>query len=194
MSDSQMDEFVAFGLRYDGPALDAHQIDVRDLAPALLGAADLFREFGRIYSPSAPPVAVTVKANTEGSFVVELHILYELTKQMMLSPDVVATATLGNLVTMTTGVIQYFRKRHRTPAITEEPIAPGLTRITFADGTTIDLTYEALMATRDPAVQQALSALVRPCGRSRRHRRSADCTRRRSGRRGAEERRCGVCS
>ena len=59
---------VAFELEYDGPALAAHEMDVRELAPALISTADLFQEMNRRLHPVAPPLAVTVRATSEGSF------------------------------------------------------------------------------------------------------------------------------
>jgi len=38
---------MKFRIVYDGPALDTHEMDVRDLAPALLSLSDALEEAGK---------------------------------------------------------------------------------------------------------------------------------------------------
>lgn len=64
-----MDEQVL--LKYDGPALDDHRMDVRDLAPALMGLADAMQAAGRIADQSAQ-VRLDIKASAEGSFEIQM--------------------------------------------------------------------------------------------------------------------------
>jgi hypothetical protein len=53
---------LVFDLQYDGPALQTHEMDVRDLAPALLATAELFQEMNRVAHPTDPEVSVNVGA------------------------------------------------------------------------------------------------------------------------------------
>ncbi|WP_282847213.1 hypothetical protein [Microbacterium oxydans] len=71
-----MDEQVL--LKYNGPALDDHRMDVRDLAPALMGLADAIQAAGKILDASAR-VRLDVKATYEGSFEIDmlLGVLHE---------------------------------------------------------------------------------------------------------------------
>ena len=63
-------------LTYDGPALQAHTMDVRTLAPALLAFGDLCEEVGRtLYGPQVN-TRVEVRASFRtGSFGVDLSVM-----------------------------------------------------------------------------------------------------------------------
>lgn len=81
---------LAFDLEYDGSALQAHEMDVRDLAPALLAAADLFQAVNEATRPTDPAVSVNVRALSEGSFLVQLKLVYDGTVAVLGSDDVQA--------------------------------------------------------------------------------------------------------
>ena len=64
-----MDEQVL--LKYDGPELKSHRMDVRDLAPALMGLADAMQVAGKLADPDSS-VRLDVKANNAGSFEIQM--------------------------------------------------------------------------------------------------------------------------
>ena len=68
-----------FDVSYDGPALATAEMAVRDLAPALLALGELFHDASRITYPERPPVALKIRATSEGSFVVDLILEAERT-------------------------------------------------------------------------------------------------------------------
>lgn len=64
---------MKFRIVYDGPALDAHEMDVRDLAPALLSLSDALEEAGRTIYGKERRISVKVNASFKaGSFGVDL--------------------------------------------------------------------------------------------------------------------------
>lgn len=64
-----------FRITYDGPALDTHEMDVRDLAPALLSLADACEAAGQALFGSKSKMVVNVKASFRtGSFGVDLTL------------------------------------------------------------------------------------------------------------------------
>lgn len=64
---------MKFRIVYDGPALDTHEMDVRDLAPALLSLSDVLEEAGRTIYGKKSHVSVKVNASFKaGSFGVDL--------------------------------------------------------------------------------------------------------------------------
>lgn len=64
---------MKFRIVYDGPALDNHEMDVRDLAPALLALSDVFEEAGKTLYGKKAVVNVKVNASFKaGSFGIEL--------------------------------------------------------------------------------------------------------------------------
>ena len=52
-------------IRYDGPALASHQMDINDLAPALLALGDLIRDCNRILNGKDTTVRVLINADLE---------------------------------------------------------------------------------------------------------------------------------
>lgn len=66
-----------FEIVYDGPALKSHEMDVRDLAPALMAISDLLDESNKIVSGEKTRVQVNVKGTFKsGSFGVDLSVLH----------------------------------------------------------------------------------------------------------------------
>ncbi|WP_313105303.1 hypothetical protein [Pseudescherichia vulneris] len=64
---------MKFRIVYDGPALDTHEMDVRDLAPALLSLSDALEEAGKTIYGKEKRISVKVNASFKaGSFGVDL--------------------------------------------------------------------------------------------------------------------------
>lgn len=65
-----------FYVRYDGPALSSNQMDVRELAPALLAIGKIIEEANNILNEGKTKVIVNVKAAFQkGSFGIELNVV-----------------------------------------------------------------------------------------------------------------------
>lgn len=79
-------------LRYDGPILDGHSIDVNDLAPALLALADLCKIANRKFNGDRASVNVLVNADLDQNcFELNLELaqtLYEHAKTILKNEDV----------------------------------------------------------------------------------------------------------
>ena len=162
-------ERLAFDLEYDGEALAAHEMDVRNLAPALLSAAALFRELNRLAHPGDPDVQVNIKATSEGSFLIQLALLYDHTVRVLASPQVeaqeTAVMTLTGLLTLLVTMIGLRKKRDRDGAPHQvDDVSPGEVRITWPDGTTLEVPAEAWRLLDDPRVARPLADMVRPVG------------------------------
>ena len=85
-----------FQIIYDGDALASGQMDVNDLAPALLAVGDLFQEANRIFNGQRAEVSVKVSSEFKrGSFGVNLELMQGLYQQIqgVLLNDPIKTAT-----------------------------------------------------------------------------------------------------
>ena len=82
-----------------------------DLAPALLSAADLFQSLNRLIHPTDREVQVNIMATEQGSFLVQLKILYDTYVSLGTNPGVVATEGLAGLVAVVVGMIRFLAKR-----------------------------------------------------------------------------------
>jgi len=74
-------EKTEFTLKYDGPALENHEMDVKDLAPALLSLGELLEEANRVFNGDKIKLAVKIKATQEGSVDVLLSVAQDILGQ-----------------------------------------------------------------------------------------------------------------
>jgi hypothetical protein len=160
---SVSDESVAFGLEYDGPALASHEMDVRDLASALLSTANLYQDLSRTRDPTAPGVGVNVHATSEGSFLVELRLVVAEVERAALG-----TPTVASLIGLLAGsgyLVDLFKKRRQGREISQTHQTDGNARLDFGDGTSLELPEWVLRAANVVSVQRNLEQMIRPLDR-----------------------------
>jgi hypothetical protein len=97
-----MSATVHFSIKYDGPALADHQMDVRELAPALIALSNLLEEANKAAYPDSNEVRVQVKGNFKGgSFGVDFIALQTISQQivtMLTGPQASAAANLSGIL------------------------------------------------------------------------------------------------
>src|SRR5439155_22077139 len=90
-----------FLLKYEGPALVDHTIDVTDLAPALLGLSELIDEANHVINSDRTSISLRSKATEPGCFQVEIHAAQTLTNaavDFLSRRDVIALVSLLTLL------------------------------------------------------------------------------------------------
>lgn len=88
-------------IAYDGPALREHAMDVRDLAPAMLGLGQLFDAANAILNGDNARVKVQVKATEPGCFQITFEVIQTLGEHLialLAGPNVTAAANLVGLL------------------------------------------------------------------------------------------------
>jgi hypothetical protein len=66
-------------IRYDGPALAGHEIDVQELAPALLALADMVQLTNRRFNGESSSMKVTVRADVKQQcFMLKIHLVQSI--------------------------------------------------------------------------------------------------------------------
>lgn len=70
-----------FQILYDGPALISHEMNVRDLAPALLSMAQILEDSNKLLNGDRVKVSVNLKATNEGSVEITLSVVQSLIDQ-----------------------------------------------------------------------------------------------------------------
>jgi hypothetical protein len=158
-------ESLDFDLEYDGPALVAHEMDVRDLAPALLNAAEMFRTVNRLIRPADPDVQINIRASREGSFLVELKLLYDHAVAVLTTPALEGVEGLTGLLAVVVGVIRFKIKRGESGSHESETRVDGMIRLLWPDGTVLEIPEESPRLADDPSVARPLSAMVQPVER-----------------------------
>lgn len=160
-----------FRITYDGEALRDGSMDVRDLAPALIAAADLVREANRVLNGDRTSVRVVVKSDfRRGSFGIDLTVVqsaWDQAKQILLGSDLKAASELLRLVGLggtSWGVIQIIRwLRGRRPERTT-PVNVDTIRIELGQET-LDVARDVVLLFNDPRVRDEASKIVQPLAR-----------------------------
>lgn len=99
---SVMTASVHFSIKYDGPALVTHEMDVRELAPALLALSTLLEEANRVVYPDSHEVRVNVKGSFQsGSFGIDFSVLQTVREQLVAiftGPEASAASNLFGII------------------------------------------------------------------------------------------------
>ena len=89
-------------IAYDGPALQAHEMDVRVLAPALLAFSDLFEEANAVLNGDRAKARLNVKGSFKtGSFGFELSVSQSLLQSLLdfgTKHEIISAVTLLSLL------------------------------------------------------------------------------------------------
>jgi hypothetical protein len=104
-------------VRYDGPILADHRMDIADLAPALLGLSELCKIANRKFNGDRAAVKVLIGTDVEHQcFQIDLHVvqtLWETTKGLLADSNVSSAKEflewLGLISTGVTGVVGFFK-------------------------------------------------------------------------------------
>ena len=156
---------------YDGEALKDHRIDVRDLAPALLGIGQLFEEANRVVNGDRAAVSVRVKAQKAGSFEIDLDVFQTLAKQVegfLIGAHVTAAANLAGILGFASGTVLGLFKllkwlRNRKARLLAGS-RPG-TVVVEIDGDRIEVTEDVIKLSEDIAVRRAIKKMLEPLTR-----------------------------
>lgn len=153
---------------YQGPALDTHEMDVRELAPALLALADIFDHIGAEVLGGQGVVQVRVHGSfLSGSFGVDLLLVQKLATQLMsflTSKQMVSTEALAFVVRLFYDLIRFLRKR-RGREVLRFDLREGQYVTVFKDGTEIDVEETLVRLLQNDAAIDALRRVVAPLER-----------------------------
>ena len=75
------DRDASFQIAYDGPALKDHEMDVKELAPALLSIGELLEDVNRVLNPPHVKMVVNMRATKAGSVDIDLVAVQSLIDQ-----------------------------------------------------------------------------------------------------------------
>lgn len=149
-------------VKYDGPSVAGGRMDVRSLAPALLGLADAVQETGHTLYPLAPRVSLEITARQPGSFEVTLDLAqWGSAAGLAFSGD--AATALANIKAIlfdpAIGVVRFLRLRRRFP---DAPTNDDGSISIEVDGATVRFPADVVRAGTKVEVKTGLAAVVDP--------------------------------
>lgn len=132
----------SFVIKFDGPAVDDHRIDVRALAPALIGLADAVASahLAAGDGTSLPP-SLEIGPPDGGSFMAELSLAWDSVVDLLTTEDAVATERAVGLLLIFGGAVKWAVTRRRKGGKggeRVEEIGSGQVRVHYPDGTFIE--------------------------------------------------------
>jgi hypothetical protein len=164
-------------IRYDGPILAGHRMDVADLAPALLGLSELCKIANRKFNRERAAVQVLIGTDVEHKcFQFDLQVLQTLWDQTktFLANDDVKTAkdilewlgllsTAGGGILGVFGLLKYLKGRKVTSTNLEMIDGRNVVRITIeGDNNTVVVHPQTAELLRDESVIANAQKVVQP--------------------------------
>lgn len=172
MSD-EMTKHVRTTIRYDGPALAGHEMDVQDLAPALLALADIIQIANKKFNGTETIIKVLVNADVEQRcFMIDVSLVQSFLDQAkgFLGSDHVKTAYdiaqwVGLLGSGTIGLFQLLKFIRGTKDVgTQLQIQADGTGnvIVTGNGNTIVVPQQVYQLAHEPKAVEKAKAVMRP--------------------------------
>jgi hypothetical protein len=162
-------EEASFQIKYDGPALADHTIDVNDLAPALLGLNDLIQEANHVVNNDRAAVSLRIKATEPGCFTIQAQAYQSLLDagvDLLTGRPVTALVALLALIGFATngkGAIEIIRRlRGKSPKAVNPIPDSGEVEIEFPDGETIRASGNVWEICRSQKARTAIHKVVKP--------------------------------
>jgi hypothetical protein len=162
-----MSATARFHIVYDGPALEQHLMDVRELAPALFAIGDVVERANEILNGDKAKISLQVKASFKtGSFGVELHLVQHWLQAalgMVNGPVVTGVLSLAELLSLVGAgsmgaikLIQWLRGRGIRKV---EPLENGNVRV-FVDDEQIEVEEKVIRLIQDYKLRKSLEDLI----------------------------------
>jgi hypothetical protein len=167
---------ASFNVLYDGPALANSEMDVRELAPALLALGTLLEEANAVINDGRAQVAVQVRATFKtGCFGIELDVVQTLLQHAhsLFSNEAVANAkellewlglikeNAGNVAGVGVGLLWLIKKIRGRRISQVVLLDNGRVRVLMDDGA-LETEAKVLELYRQFRVRQALEAVLKP--------------------------------
>ena len=160
---------AALQIVYDGPALQTHEMEVRDLAPALLALGDLFEEANTTLNGKKAKVSVHVKGSFKtGCFGIDLSVtqsIFQQAQDFFAGNPVTAALNIVAILGLTKGsiagvfqLVKWVRCREITAV---EVLDNGKVKI-FCDADLFETEQEVLALFGNWKLRKAFQDVVHP--------------------------------
>lgn len=169
-----MDDTAHFQIIYAGTALENHEMDVRELAPALIAVADLLEEANNIINGGGSKIAVNVHGSFKsGSFGIDFTVIQNIFQNVMNlfnSEGITAASNLLGLLGIQEagkGLIDLIKKLKNKKIKKIEKIENNRVRIHIDTREKIEIEGSVLDLYKSQRVRDALDKVItQPLNRS----------------------------
>jgi len=169
----EMAKHVRTTIRYDGPALAGHEMDVQDLAPALLALADIVQITNKKFNGDEASIKVLVNADVEQRcFMIDISLVQSFLDQAkgFLGTDHVKTAfDIAQWVGMLSGggvsvfkLLKFLSAKKKTDTPLQIKSDGEGNVIVTGDGNTITVTRQVYQMVLDPRLVEKAKTVMRP--------------------------------
>jgi hypothetical protein len=159
-----------FQISYDGQALVNHEMDVKDLAPALLSLGELLEEVNKTINGDRVNVVVNIKATSPGSLVIDLSVAQSMVDaaRTLFSSDTVTAVVNAKTILEILGIgggggligLIYWLKNRKIKTITR--IQDGSFKIETEDGEIKMSNEKEIVLFGSLSIRKKIEAIVRP--------------------------------
>lgn len=160
------EEFV---LKFDGPALGEHEMDVEALAGSLLALSGAIKRAQQIADPKSDPVSLHIKATEAGSFEVDLAMVLpsmaSYVMDMLTGRDATAVVNAGAILTLTVNAWGWVKRLRGRKVTASETSVDGATKLTLEDGTVVTIPETVARVASDIEFRKRTEKMVEPLGR-----------------------------
>lgn len=170
---TEMTKHVRTTIRYDGPALSGHEMDVQDLAPALLALADMIQIANRRFNGNQADIKVLVNADVEQKcFMIDISLVQSFLEQAkgFLGTDSIKTAKeIAEWVGILSGagvslfsVLKFLQNARQSPSPLQiQNSGDGNITIT-GNGNRIVVRREVYQLAQEPKIIEKAKSVIRP--------------------------------
>jgi hypothetical protein len=169
----EMTKHIRTTIRYDGPALAGHEMDVQDLAPALLALADIIQLANRKFNGSHTDMKVLVNADVEQRcFMIDISLVQSFLDQAktLLGGDDIKTAKeiaewVGILSSASVGLfglLKFIKASKQTGSPLQIENKGDGNVIVTGNGNTIVVQRQVYQLAQEPKAVEKAKAVMRP--------------------------------
>lgn len=163
-----MADTTSFQITYSGSALDNNEMDIRELAPALVAVADLLEESNAIINGGSTKITVNVHGSFKsGSFGIDFTVAQDIFQELMKFFSAEGVTSAVNLLTLVgfasggvTGLIGLLKKLKNNRIKKVEQVDNNRVRISITNQEIIEIDPRVLDLYKSQRVRSALEKII----------------------------------